>query len=62
MMWRLESRHLAVAVLASALLPALAVSQEVPASQESAPKSLTKKEARKREQKLSKELGPAYTN
>jgi GWxTD domain-containing protein len=62
MMWRLESRHLAVAVLASALLPALAVSQEVPASQESAPKSLTKKEARKREQKLSKELGPAYTD
>jgi GWxTD domain-containing protein len=62
MMWRLEFPHLAIALLAAALLPASTISQDVPVSQEAAPKPLTKKEVRKRKQKLSKELGPAYTD
>ena len=59
-MKRLNSFHFATVLLAGALLPANASSQEPPASQDNTAKPFTKKEARKREQKLSKELGPAY--
>jgi len=56
-MSRLESLPFAALLLACILLPAAAVSQEVPASQETAAKPLTKKEAKKRQQQLAKELG-----
>ena len=59
-MKRLKSLVFAAVFLACVLLPAIASPQEAPASQDSAAKPLTKKEARKREQRLSKELGPAY--
>jgi GWxTD domain-containing protein len=59
-MKRLESLPFATLLLACFLLSAAAFPQEVPASQDNAAKPLTKKEARKREQQLSKELGPAF--
>jgi GWxTD domain-containing protein len=61
-MRRLESLHFAGVLLACILCPALAFPQEAPASQDNTAKRLTKKEAKKGEQKLSKELGPAYTD
>ena len=61
-MRRLESPHFAGVLLACALCPALAFSQDVPTSQDDIAKPLSKKEAKKREQRLSKELGPAYTD
>lgn len=59
-MKRLESLPFAAVLLACFLLPTAASPQETPAPQDNPAKPLTKKEARKREQKLSKELGPAY--
>lgn len=59
-MKRLESLQIAAVLLACFLFPAAAWPQETPATQDNAAKPLTKKEARKREQKLSKELGPAF--
>ena len=56
-MSRLESLPFAAFLLACILLPAAAVPQEVPASQEIAAKPLTKKENKKRQQQLTKELG-----
>ncbi|HEY6265146.1 MAG TPA: hypothetical protein VIW93_10110 [Candidatus Acidoferrum sp.] len=56
-MSRLEALPFAALLLACILLPAAAVSQEVPASQEIAAKTLTKKEAKKRQQQIAKELG-----
>jgi GWxTD domain-containing protein len=61
-MRRLESLHFAGVLLACALFPVFAFPQDVPASQDSVGKPLTKREAKKRQQKLSKELGPAYTD
>jgi GWxTD domain-containing protein len=59
-MKRLNSFHFATLLLAAALLPANASSQEPPGSQDNTAKPLTKKEARKRDQRLSRELGLAY--
>jgi GWxTD domain-containing protein len=61
-MGRLESLQFAGVLLACALFPVFAFPQDVPASQENAWKPLTKKEAKKREQKLSNELGPGHTD
>ena len=61
-MRRLESLHFAGVLLACALFPAFAFPQKSSAAQDDAAKPLTKKEAKKRERKLSKELGPAYTD
>jgi GWxTD domain-containing protein len=61
-MKRLESLHFAGVLLACALFLAFAFPQEAQAAQDNAAKQLTKKEAKKREQRLSKELGPAYTD
>jgi hypothetical protein len=61
-MRRLESPHFAGVLLSCALCPALAFSQDVPASQDNIAKPLSKKEAKKREQRLLKELGPGYTD
>jgi hypothetical protein len=59
-MKRLESFQIAAVLLACILFPPAASPQEVPAPQDNTAKPLSKKEARKREQKLSKELGPAF--
>ena len=59
-MKRWNSFYFAAVALAWALFPAAAFPQEVPASQGNAAKPLSKKEAKKREQRLSKELGTAY--
>jgi GWxTD domain-containing protein len=61
-MKRLESLHFAGVLLACALFLAFPFPQEAQAAQDNAAKQLTKKEAKKREQRLSKELGPAYTD
>jgi len=61
-MRRLESLSFAGVLLTCALFPAFVFPQESSAAQDNAAKPLTKKEAKKREQKLSKELGPAYTD
>jgi len=61
-MRRLQSFHFAGVLLACALFPLFAFPQEVPASQDDVARPRTKREAKKREQKLRKELGPAYTD
>lgn len=61
-MKRVKSLHFAAIFLAGVLLPTSASPQEPPLPQDNAAKPLTKKEAKKREQQLSKELGPAYTD
>jgi len=61
-MRRLQSFHFAGVLLSCALFPVFAFPQDMPASQDNVPKPLTKREAKKREQKLSNELGPAYTD
>ena len=60
-MRRLESLQFAGVLLACALFPVFAFPQDVPASQDNAWKLLTKREAKKREQKLSNELGHVST-
>jgi len=59
-MKRPDSLPFAAFLLACFLLPTAASAQEAPAPQDNTAKPLTKKEASKREQKVSKELGPAY--
>jgi GWxTD domain-containing protein len=61
-MSRLESLPFVALLVACALVPASAVSQELPASQESAAKALTKKDAKKRQQQLAKELDSDDSN
>ena len=61
-MRRLESFHFVGVLLACALFPVFAFPQDMPASQDNVAKPLTKREAKRREQKRSKELGPAYTD
>src|SRR3981189_3150029 len=61
-MRRLESFHFVGVRLACALFPVFAFPQDMPASQDNVAKPLTKREAKRREQKRSKELGPAYTD
>jgi GWxTD domain-containing protein len=59
-MKRPDSLPFAAFLLACFLLPTAASAQEAPAPQDNTAKPLTRKGTRKREQKLSKELGPAY--
>jgi GWxTD domain-containing protein len=61
-MRRLKPLHFAGVLLACALFPVFVFPQEAPASQDNAAKPPAKKEAKKRQQRLSKELGPAYTD
>jgi GWxTD domain-containing protein len=61
-MKRPDSLPFAIVLLACFLLPVAASPQEAPASQDKTAKPLTKKEARKREHQILKELGPAYTD
>jgi GWxTD domain-containing protein len=61
-MKRPKSVPIAAVLLACILLPAAASAQEAPAPQDNTAKPLTKKEAKKREHKLSKELGPGYSD
>ena len=56
------SRFLLTLLSACLFSPVFSRAQEQPAPQDSIAKPLTKKEARKRNQKLAKELGPGYTD